>query len=158
MISRSRLFSAAILVIPLLVVGASADAGDPAGPPALPAHPSPPAPLPVGVPQYVGALLGGLDKTTARVTQFEAPIGKMVEFGTLRITVKDCRKNPPELEPESAAFMEINELYAGQPKPRNLFVGWMFASSPALSALEHPVYDVWVLDCTMANGSSGKDG
>ena len=99
------------------------------------------------------ALLEGLDKTTARVSRFEAPVGSPVHFGTLTITVRDCEKNPPEDTPESAAFLEIDEARQGENKTR-LFSGWMFASSPALSALEHPVYDVNVLDCKMASGSS----
>ncbi len=126
--------------------------------PSSPVVPVTPAPQAVGVAHYTAALLGGLDKTSARVTQFEAPIGQPVHFGTLTVTVKDCRKHPPELDPESAAYLEIDELYPGQPEPRHLFIGWMFSSSPALSALEHPVYDIWVLDCTMSNASSGKSG
>ena len=105
------------------------------------------------------ALLQGLDKITARVSKFEAPVGTPVRFGTLSIRVRDCEKNPPEEEPESAAFLEIDEVRPGEVNLR-VFSGWMFASSPALSALEHPVYDVNVLDCKTASGSppvqSGK--
>lgn len=105
------------------------------------------------------ALLQGLDKITARVSKFEAPVGTPVRFGTLSIRVRDCEKNPPEDEPESAAFLEIDELRPGEVNLR-VFSGWMFASSPALSALEHPVYDVNLLDCKTASGSppvqSGK--
>jgi hypothetical protein len=105
------------------------------------------------------ALLQGLDKITARVSQFEAPVGTPVRFGTLSIRVRDCEKNPPEETPESAAFLEIDEVRPGEVNLR-VFSGWMFASSPALSALEHPVYDVNVLDCRAASGSppasSGK--
>jgi hypothetical protein len=105
------------------------------------------------------ALLQGLDKITARVSKFEAPIGTPVRFGTLSIRVRDCEKNPPEDPPESAAFLEIDELRPGEVNLR-VFSGWMFASSPALSALEHPVYDVNVLDCRTESGSpsaqSGK--
>jgi hypothetical protein len=105
------------------------------------------------------ALLQGLDKITARVSQFEASVGTPVRFGTLSIRVRDCEKNPPEEEPESAAFLEIDEVRPGEVNLR-VFSGWMFASSPALSALEHPVYDVNVLDCKTASGSppvqSGK--
>jgi len=105
------------------------------------------------------ALLQGLDKTTARVSKFEAPVGTPVRFGTLSIRVRDCEKNPPEETPESAAFLEIDEVRPGEVNLR-VFSGWMFASSPALSALEHPVYDVNVLDCRAASGSpsapSGK--
>jgi hypothetical protein len=105
------------------------------------------------------ALLQGLDKITARVSKFEAPVGTPVRFGTFSIRVRDCEKNPPEETPESAAFLEIDELRPGEARMR-VFSGWMFASSPALSALEHPVYDVNVLDCRNASGSppalSGK--
>ena len=98
------------------------------------------------------ALLQGLDKISARVSKFEAPVGTPVRFGTLSIRVRDCEKNPPEETPESAAFLEIDELRPGEDRVR-VFSGWMFASSPALSALEHPVYDVNVLDCRTASGS-----
>ena len=99
------------------------------------------------------ALLQGLDKITARVSKFEAPVGAVARFGTLSIRVRDCEKNPPEETPESAAFLEIDEMRPGDNMARRLFSGWMFASSPALSALEHPVYDVNLLDCEAASGS-----
>lgn len=98
------------------------------------------------------ALLQGLDKITARVSKFEAAVGEPVRFGTLSIRVRDCEKNPPEEAPESAAFVEIDEMRSGAERKR-LFSGWMFASSPALSALEHPVYDVTLLECKAASGS-----
>jgi len=98
------------------------------------------------------ALLQGLDKITARVSKFEAPVGAPVRFGTLSIRVRDCEKNTPEETPENAAFLEIDELRPGEARTR-VFSGWMFASSPALSALEHPVYDVNLLDCRAASGS-----
>src|SRR5205814_2956604 len=85
-------------------------------------------------------------KITARVSKFDAPVDTAVRFGTLSIRVRDCEKNPPEETPESAAFLEIDELRPGEAGVR-LFSGWMFASSPALSALEHPVYDVNLLEC-----------
>ena len=97
------------------------------------------------------ALLQGLDKITARVSKFEAPVGAPVQFGTLAIRVRDCEKSPPEDTPESAAFVEIDETRTGE--RTRVFSGWTFASSPALSALEHPVYDVILLDCRAANGS-----
>jgi hypothetical protein len=105
-----------------------------------------------------GAVLQGLDKTTARITKFTAVLGQLVKFGTLEIRVKDCRQNPPEEDPESAAFLDIDEMRPGQAVAEHVFTGWMFASSPALSPLEHPVYDVWVLDCSMSNGSASKRG
>ena len=96
-----------------------------------------------------GAVLQGLDKVTARVSEIEAPLHRLVRFGTLEIIVRRCQKTPPEEPPESAAFLEIRDAKPGEAAVA-LFTGWMFASSPALSALEHPVYDVWVLDCLTA--------
>jgi len=91
-------------------------------------------------------IMQGLDKVTARVSTFEAPLGATVRFGTLSITVQRCERTPPEEPPESTVFLEIFEIRPDE-DPTPLFRGWMFASSPALSALEHPVYDVWVLEC-----------
>jgi hypothetical protein len=98
------------------------------------------------------AVLQGLDKITARVSEIEAPVGKTVLFGTLSITVRDCEKNPPEDRPESAAFLQIDEVRPGEDNIKK-FSGWMFAQSPGLSSLEHPVYDVILLDCKAASGS-----
>lgn len=95
------------------------------------------------------AVLGGLDKITAKVGTIEAPVGEPVHFGTLEIIVRSCKKRRPEENPESAAFLDIWDRKPGQPA-QDLFRGWMFASSPALSAMEHPVYDIWVLDCRKA--------
>ena len=92
------------------------------------------------------AVLQGLDKVTARISTFEAPIGVPVRFGSLEITARTCQKRPPEETPESAAFLEIRDIKPGE-SPVMVFTGWMFASSPALNALEHPVYDVWTIDC-----------
>lgn len=91
-------------------------------------------------------IMQGLDKVTARVSTFEAPLGATVQFGTLEITVKSCDRTPPEEPPESAVLLEVMENRPDEPLTE-LFAGWMFSSSPALSALEHPVYDVWVLEC-----------
>ena len=99
------------------------------------------------------AVLQGLDKVTARVSTIEAPVGQTVRFGTLEIIARTCDKRPPEETPESAAFLDIWEMRRGEPAV-SLFRGWMFASSPALSAMEHPVYDVWVLDCRNSVSSS----
>ncbi len=95
---------------------------------------------------YRVAVLQGLDKVTARTTIIEAPVGRESMFGRLGITPRACLKTPPTEPPESAAFLEIRSLEPGEP-PHTDFSGWMMASSPALSALEHPVYDVWVIDC-----------
>ena len=91
-------------------------------------------------------VLQGLDKVTARVSTFETLIEKSVRFGTLEIIPRACDRTPPEEPPESTAYLDITDMRPGAP-PIDLFHGWMFASSPALNALEHPVYDVWVLEC-----------
>ena len=91
-------------------------------------------------------VLQGLDKITARVSTFEIEVGKVGFFGVLRIEVKSCKKKPPTEPPEKVAFVVINDLKPGE-KMIEVFRGWMFASSPSLNGLEHPVYDVWVLDC-----------
>lgn len=95
---------------------------------------------------YRTAVLQGLDKVTARVTTLRVDLGETVRFGTLEIIARHCEKRPPEEPPESAAFLDVWEVRPGE-AAIGLFRGWMFASSPALNALEHPVYDVWVLDC-----------
>lgn len=101
------------------------------------------------------ALLQGMDKVTGRVMTIEAPVGSTVHFGMLEIVVRTCRKRPPEENPESAAFLDVWEVKSGE-AAASLFRGWMFASSPALSALEHPVYDIWVLDCVDSNAKGSS--
>ncbi len=92
------------------------------------------------------AVLQGLDKITARISTFEAPIGEQVVFGSLEVIARTCRETPPEEPPESAAFLEIVDQRPDGPSVQ-VFSGWMFASSPAVSAMEHPVYDIWVKAC-----------
>ena len=92
------------------------------------------------------AVLGWLDKVTGRVNTLEAWVDEPIQIGTLSISVKTCMTRPPEETPENAAFIVIWENKPEQ-NVNELFSGWMFASSPALSAMDHPVYDVWVLDC-----------
>ena len=97
--------------------------------------------------------MGGLDKITART--FDAPVVATVKFKKLLVTARDCYVRPPEETPETTVFIEIAE-----PAPDNgdalhrLFSGWMFASSPGLNALEHPVYDVWVIGCQVDDPSN----
>ncbi len=92
------------------------------------------------------AVLQALDKVTGRTRLIDAPLGQEIKFGSLDLVVRACDKRPPEEPPESAAFLEIDDTRVDQPR-RRVFTGWMVASSPAISALEHPVYDVWVIDC-----------
>ena len=91
--------------------------------------------------------LQSLDKVTARTTTFEAKVGTTIQFGPLYIRVQSCRKSDPIEQPESAAFLQVWEVPPETGKSEWIFSGWMFASSPAVSAMDHPVYDVWVLDC-----------
>jgi len=121
----------------------------PGGPaPAAPAEEQEPSAPPPGtmVDQPV-AILQALDKITARVRRLPIKVGQSAPFGTLTVEVNACRKAPPEDPPESAAFLKITDTEPGE-APKVVFSGWMFASSPALSAMDHPVYDISVVDCT----------
>lgn len=95
---------------------------------------------------HLVAMLQGLDKITARTTTLRLPMGEPVAYGTLRITARACLTTPPTEPPESAVFLEILVVGEGA-DTKAPFTGWMFASSPSLSALEHPVYDVWPIEC-----------
>ncbi len=101
---------------------------------------------PTNAEPYEMVVLQGLDKVTARVSRLEVPVGEFLRFGTLEIVARTCDKRPPTETPESAAFLDISESRPGEPASE-VFRGWMFASSPALNSMEHPVYDIWVLDC-----------
>lgn len=100
-------------------------------------------------------ILRALDKVTARTVTIEAPINVPVQFRTLEITAHVCDKRPPEESPEAACRLDIVEKREGRP-PVTVFQGWMFASSPGLSAMQHPVYDVWVLDCVVSADSTAS--
>ena len=98
-------------------------------------------------------VLQGLNKVTAKIEEIIAPVGTVVRFGNLEIIARACWQAPPEARPENAALLEVSELKPGE-QPARIFAGWMFSSSPALSALEHPVYDLTVIRCEKA----GKPG
>ncbi len=108
-----------------------------------------------GGPLYPVVVLQGLDKITARISTFDAPVGEAVRFGSLEIVARRCHKTPPEEPPERAAFLEVTDIRPDSPAVE-LFTGWMFASSPAISGLEHPVYDVWVIDCKKLSNSTAE--
>lgn len=94
------------------------------------------------------AVLQALDKVTARITIIEVQVGTTAKFASLDIAIRKCQMSrPDEQRPERAALVEIVDRGAAGQAPRVVFKGWMFASSPGLSALEHPIYDVWVVDC-----------
>jgi len=92
------------------------------------------------------AILRGLDKVSGRAIDISAPAGVPARFGSLTITMRFCYTVPPEERPETAAFVQIDDGKPGDKQTR-MFSGWMFASTPALNGLEHPVYDVWVITC-----------
>lgn len=95
---------------------------------------------------YDVAVLQGLNKVTARISRLEAPVGTSVRFGNLEVVVKRCAKSAPNERPENAALLEILDRKPGE-TPVVAFNGWMFSSSPSLAGLEHPVYDIIVLEC-----------
>jgi hypothetical protein len=98
------------------------------------------------------AELRALDKITARVSPLEAPLDQTITFGSLNIVVKACRKAPAEDRPESAAFVQVWEQKPGEDS-HWVYSGWLYASSPALTGIEHPVYDIWLTDCRNAPAS-----
>ncbi|BCW89557.1 hypothetical protein sos41_27230 [Alphaproteobacteria bacterium SO-S41] len=99
-------------------------------------------------------IMGGLDKITARTVKIIAPVGVTVRFKKLLITPRTCYVRPPEETPETSVFVEVSEPTPQGEGLQRLFSGWMFASSPGLNALEHPVYDVWVVGCHVDDPSN----
>jgi hypothetical protein len=92
------------------------------------------------------AVFAGLDKITGRIISFEAAIDETVQFGSLQITPRVCYTRPPTEAPQTDVFAEVDEV--GQNKDyKRIFTGWMFAASPGLHGIEHPVYDIWLTDC-----------
>ncbi len=96
--------------------------------------------------QYPRIKLQSLDKISAHTMTFEANVGDTLKFGSLYIRVQSCQKSSPMDKPEAAAFLQIWEIDR-EGKSQWIFSGWMFASSPGLSSLDHPIHDVWVIDC-----------
>ena len=94
------------------------------------------------------ATIEALDKITARISTLRVPVDEPVGFGTLSVTVRRCAFHPPEETPDDAAFLEVvDNGHDSSKPPRAVFTGWMFASSPAVSAMQHPVYDLTLLSC-----------
>jgi hypothetical protein len=140
----------------LIAAGVSIVAAQPK--PTLPASapaqtPAPPADAPEAPPPPLASapgtilMLRGLDKITGKPTDISAPIGKPVHFATLTITARYCYSTPASETPETSAFLQIEDHRPDQPTKR-VFSGWMYASSPGLNGMEHPLYDVWVINCS----------
>ena len=92
------------------------------------------------------AEFAGLDKITGRIISFDVYIDETVQFGALQVTPRICYSRPEAEEPKTDSFVEVDEITLDR-KIRRIFTGWMFAESPGLNAVEHPVYDVWLKAC-----------
>jgi hypothetical protein len=99
------------------------------------------------------AIFAGLDKITGRIIAFEVQVGETVQFGALQLTPKVCYSRPVTEKPQTTTFVEVEEITFNN-ESKKLFNGWMFAASPGLNAIEHPVYDIWLTGC---KGASEKD-
>ncbi len=103
------------------------------------------------------AVFSGLDKVTGRIISFDVYIDETVQFGALRVTPRTCLTQPPTEEPNTTVFAEVDEITLDA-KIRRIFTGWMFAASPGLNAVEHPVYDVWLKDCAVKSSVEPPPG
>ena len=92
------------------------------------------------------ASFSGLDKITGRIINFDEDIGETVQFGALRVKTDACYTRPATEAANTDAFVEVDEITL-QGEVKRIFSGWMFAASPGLHAVEHPIYDIWLTDC-----------
>jgi len=92
------------------------------------------------------ATFAGLDKITGRITRFDVYIDETVLFGALEITPRACYNRPPTEAQRVSAFLEVEQRSLTGVSKR-IFTGWMFADSPALNAVDHAIYDVWLIEC-----------
>ena len=96
------------------------------------------------------AEFAGIDKITGRIITFDAYVGETVQFGALQVTPRVCYSAPDTEEPKTDSFVEVDEITLDR-KIRRIFTGWMFAESPGLNAVEHPIYDVWLKSCKLTS-------
>ena len=97
---------------------------------------------------FEGAQFSALDKITARIEKLELNLNDEEVLGSLTIILKSCQNRPPDYLPEAAAYVEIyDKLNKNYEEGTLIFSGWMFSSSPAISALEHPIYDIFLISC-----------
>ncbi len=92
------------------------------------------------------AIFSALDKVTATIKKLEVPLGQTVEFGSIKVTPRACYSRPPTEKPKTTTFVEVDEVQLDG-EVKRIFTGWMFAESPGLHAVEHPVFDVWLTEC-----------
>ena len=92
------------------------------------------------------AVFDGLDKITGRIISFEVAINETVQFGALQITPRVCYSRPPTDAPQTDAFAQVDEIDE-QKQVKRIFSGWMFADSPGLHGVEHPIFDIWLTAC-----------
>lgn len=102
------------------------------------------------------AVFSGLDKITGRITTFDVYIDETVQFGALQLTPRVCYTRPDTEAPKTDTFVEVDEITLDR-KIRRIFSGWMFADSPGLNAVEHPVYDVWLKSCKQKSDVPAPD-
>ncbi|MCC6948728.1 MAG: DUF2155 domain-containing protein [Bradyrhizobiaceae bacterium] len=101
------------------------------------------------------AVFSGLDKITGRIFPFEVALNETVQFGALQVTPRACYTRPPTEPQNTTGFIEVDEITL-ENKMRRIFSGWMFAASPGLNAVEHAIYDVWLVDCKQGPPDVGK--
>mgnify|MGYP000170232009 CR=1 FL=1 len=101
------------------------------------------------------AVFAALDKVTARISKLEVPLNQTVEFGSLRLTPRVCYARPPTEQPKTTSFVEVDEVGLEGNQAR-IFTGWMFAESPGLNAVEHPVFDIWLTGCRQPVGAAAR--
>ncbi len=94
------------------------------------------------------AVFSGIDKITGRIISFDVYVDETVQFGALQVTPKVCYSRPTTEKPKTTSFLEVDEITLDR-NIRRIFTGWMFADSPGLNAVEHPVYDIWLTGCKM---------
>jgi hypothetical protein len=102
------------------------------------------------------AVFAALDKVTGRISHLEIPMNQTVDFGALKVTPRVCDTRPPTEAPNTTAFVEVDEIKLTGEETR-IFTGWMFAESPGLHAVEHPVFDVWLTSCKMPVGGTSEE-
>lgn len=96
------------------------------------------------------AIFSGLDKITGKTISFKVKIGEKYDFGTLELTPRVCYTSVGEDSRGPAVFVEVNENQRNA-ESKTIFNGWMFASSPALNSIDHPIYDIWPIGCENPN-------